>query len=75
MLRKQKDGPRILSLDLNEQSAEAFRQLKNRYHLVSDAEVINKALTLLDVAGHLMDDSGTLVVGEGGNKKKIHMRQ
>lgn len=75
MMPKSNIGPRKLSLDLNAKSAEAFARLKDRYHVDSDAEMINRALTFMEIAGRLMDESGILVVGEGGNKKTIHMRR
>lgn len=76
MTQRREDGPRMLTLNLKEQSVAAFARLKDRYHVDSDAEVIKKALALLDVAGYVMDDdSGILVMGEGNNKKTVHMRR
>lgn len=64
-----------LTLNLDEKAEKSVEQLKKHYGASSKAEVIRKALALLQVAAEIEDSKGELIARKGGvGESKIIVR-
>lgn len=63
-----------LTLNLDKTAEETLQRLKNHYRVGSKAEVIRKALTLLDIASEIEETKGELLARKGDKETRIIIR-
>jgi len=63
-----------LTLSLDETAEQTLQRLKTHYRVGSKAEVIRKALTLLDIASEIEETKGELLARKGDKETRIIIR-
>lgn len=63
-----------LTLNLDKTAEKTIERLKNHYQAGSKAEVIRKALTLLDITREIEETKGQLLARQGDKETRIIIR-
>lgn len=63
-----------LALELDEQARNSISGLMSHYRVVSAADIISKALTILSIAAHVEKTDGELFARKGTHETKIVIR-
>lgn len=63
-----------LTLELDQRASESLKDLMSHYRVGSKAEIISKALAVLQIASHVDKTKGELFARKGSHETKIIVR-
>ena len=64
----------VTSFNVDDKLNETLERLKEHYHAGSKAEVLRKAIALLNIAARNEEPDGSLVIRSGGQEIKVLMK-
>ena len=63
-----------ITLELDKRASESIKDLMKHYRVSSKAEIISKALAVLQIASHVDKTNGELFARKGGHETRIIVR-
>ncbi len=64
----------VTSFNIDDKLNETLERLKEHYHAGSKAEVLRKAIALLNIAARNEEPDGSLIIRRGGQDVKVLMK-